>query len=85
MGHKTLLAEESWPEADTSLLSDDSITIGVQVNGKVKASITLPKDADKDAFEQAALAQDNVQRAMEGKTLRKVIVVPGRIVNVVVG
>ncbi len=85
MGHKSLLAEESWPEADTSLLSDDTITIGVQVNGKVKASITLPKDADKDAFEQAALAQDNVQRAMEGKTLRKVIVVPGRVVNVVVG
>ncbi len=85
LGHKTLLADESWPEADESLMATESVTIGVQVNGKLRASITLPVDADKKLFEEAALAQDNVQKAIEGKAVRKVIVVPGRIVNVVVG
>ena len=85
LGHKTILADESWPEADESLMATESVTIGVQVNGKLRASITLPADADKKLFEEAALAQDNVQKAIEGKSVRKVIVVPGRIVNVVVG
>jgi len=85
LGHDTMLVDTSWPKADGSLLAQETVTIGVQVNGKLRASITLPKDADQKAFEETALAQDNVQRAIEGKQVRKVIVVPGRIVNVVVG
>ncbi|MBC7324783.1 MAG: hypothetical protein H5T99_05665 [Moorella sp. (in: Bacteria)] len=61
------------------------MTIGVQVNGKVRATITLPADADQKTAEATALAEEGVQRAIEGKQVRKVIVVPGRIVNVVVG
>jgi len=85
LGHETLLVEEPWPEYDESLLTEDSVTIGVQVNGKVRASITLPAGADNQAFEDEALAQNNVKKAIAGKQVRKVIVVPGKIVNVVVG
>ena len=85
LGHKTPLVETPWPEADESLLVEDKITIAVQVNGKVRATITLPKDADKDTAETTALAEPNVQRAIEDKQVRKVIVVPGKIVNIVAG
>lgn len=85
LGHEKILAESSWPEADKSLLVEDTVTIGVQVNGKVRASITLPQDADKKAAEDLALSEPNVKKALDGKTIRKVIVVPGRIVNVVAG
>jgi len=83
-GHDTFLTQTPWPVADKSLVSAETVTIGVQVNGKVRASITLPKDADNKTFENTALAQDNVQKAVEGKIIRKVIVVPGKIVNIVV-
>lgn len=85
LGYETLLADESWPAHDKSLLSADTVTIGVQVNGKVRASITLPADADKKTAEDTALAEPNVQNALAGKEIRKVIVVPGKIVNVVAG
>ena len=85
LGHETMLANTPWPEIDESLLTDDTITIGVQVNGKVRATITFAKDADKDEVEKIALAEDSVKRAIGDKSVRKVIVVPGRIVNVVVG
>ncbi len=84
-GHKTELTSQEWPVFDESLLVSDTITIGVQVNGKVRASITLPANADQKKAQEVAMAQDGVQRAMDGKTLRKFIYVPGRIVNVVVG
>jgi leucyl-tRNA synthetase len=83
LGHKTLLTETSWPTPEKNLLKDDTVTIGVQVNGKTKATITLSADASKEEAEKIALEQDNVKRAIEGQTIRKVIVVPGRIVNVV--
>ena len=85
LGHSDIIYNQPWPQVDKSLLAGETVTIGVQVNGKVRAQITLPKDADKDTFEKEALAQDNVQKAIDGKQVRKVIVVPGRIVNVVVG
>jgi leucyl-tRNA synthetase len=85
LGHDTILADTSWPAADESLLVNDTITIGVQVNGKVRASIQLPANADKELAEKTALADENVQRTLEGQTVRKVIVVPGRIVNIVAG
>ncbi len=83
LGHKTMLVNEDWPSYDESLLVSDTITIGVQVNGKLRATITLPADADEKAAKEVALAEEKVQRAMDGKALRKFIYVPGRIVNVV--
>ncbi len=85
LGHKTLLAQVAWPEADKSLLQVDTVTIGVQVNGKARASITLPKNADQKVAETLAMQDESVQRAVNDKTIRKVIYVPGRILNVVVG
>ena len=85
LGHKTPLVDTPWPQADAQLLVEDSVTIGVQVNGKIRATITLPKSADQHEAEETALAEPNVRRAVEDKTIRKVIVVPGRIVNIVAG
>lgn len=79
------LTIQSWPKYDEKLLVSDTINIGVQVNGKVRATITLPANADQDKAQEVALAEEKVQKAMDGKTLRKFIYVPGRIVNVVVG
>ncbi|TXS89488.1 leucine--tRNA ligase [Parahaliea maris] len=77
------LLDAPWPEVDESALTRDSIDMVVQVNGKVRAKMAVPADADKDAVEAAALAQDNVQRFLDGVTVRKVIVVPGKLVNIV--
>ncbi|WOJ95180.1 leucine--tRNA ligase [Congregibacter variabilis] len=75
----------TWPSVDETALVRDSLEIVVQVNGKVRARMEVSADADKEALEAAALAQENAQRFMEGKTVRKVIVVPGKLVNIVVG
>ena len=72
-----------WPLVDEAALTRDSIAMVVQVNGKVRAKMDVAADADKAAVEAAALAQDNVQRFLEGVTVRKVIVVPGKLVNIV--
>ena len=72
-----------WPTVDEAALTRDSIEIVVQVNGKVRARMEVAADADKNAVEAAALAQDNVQRFLDGVTVRKVIVVPGKLVNIV--
>jgi leucyl-tRNA synthetase len=83
LGHTQLLVETPWPDADRRLTVDDSVTIAVQVNGKLRATIELPRDAAQAVAESAALAEDAVQRALAGKPPRKVIIVPNRIVNVV--
>ncbi len=84
LGHSTKLTETQWPEADPSLLVDETVTIAIQVNGKMRAKIDMAKDEEKTLVEEMALAQDNVIRALEGKSPKKVIVVPNRIVNIVV-
>ena len=84
LGHSGLLADQPWPKADPALVVEDSVTIGVQVNGKLRASLTLPRDAERSVAEAAALALPAIQRALEGKKPRKIIVVPNRIINVVV-
>lgn len=84
LGHKTLLVETSWPKADSSLLVDDSVVIGVQVNGKMRGTIELPINCDRDIAEQKALQLPSVLSAMTGRTPRKVIVVPNRIINIVI-
>jgi len=84
IGHETLVVDEDWPEAEPDLIREDTVTIAVQVNGKRRDELEIAADADKDSIEEAALALDKIQSAIAGKTVRKVIVVPGRIVNVVV-
>ena len=85
LGHTDgLLLDAPWPVADPALLAEDTVTMAVQVNGKLRATLSLPRDCDQATAEAAALADNNVQRAIAGKSLRKVIVVPNRIVNVVV-
>ncbi len=83
LGYNSLLANQSWPEADPGLLVDDKITIAVQVNGKRRDELLMPRDASAKDIEAAALALETVIRALEGKTPKKIIVVPQRIVNVV--
>jgi len=83
LGHAKLVAETDWPLADPALVVDDTVTIAVQVNGKLRATLQLPRDMDKAAAEQAALADAAVQKALDGKPAKKVIVVPNRIINVV--
>ena len=84
LGHDTLLADAPWPEADARLLVEETIAVAVQVNGKLRGTIELPKDCTQDVAEKAALALDTVAKVIAGKPVRKVIVVTNRIVNVVV-
>jgi leucyl-tRNA synthetase len=84
LGGKGLVAKAEWPVADPAMLIEDTVTLPVQINGKRRAEIDVPKDMDKARIEAMALAQDAVQKALDGATPKKIIVVPGRIVNVVV-
>jgi leucyl-tRNA synthetase len=84
LGHETLLVAEPWPAADPALTVDDTVTIAVQINGKLKGTVELPRDAARDSAENAALAVPAVAQALDGGAPRKVIVVPNRVVNVVV-
>jgi leucyl-tRNA synthetase len=83
LGYNTLLANQAWPVADPGLLVDDMITIAVQVNGKRRDELTIARTADSGEIEAAALRLEPVLRALEGRPVKKVIVVPQRIVNVV--
>ncbi|MGH6959859.1 MAG: class I tRNA ligase family protein, partial [Dongiaceae bacterium] len=83
LGGERMLAEMPWPAAEPVLLVDRSVTVAVQVNGKLRSTIELPRDAEAKVAEAAALADEAVRRALSGKPVRKVIVVPNRIVNVV--
>jgi leucyl-tRNA synthetase len=83
LGYNTLLANEPWPAAEPGLLVDDTVTVAVQVNGKRRDELTIPRDASKDDVEAAALKLESVIRALEGRPVKKIIVVPQRIVNVV--
>ncbi|HEY6631725.1 MAG TPA: leucine--tRNA ligase [Rhizobiaceae bacterium] len=84
LGGKGLAADKPWPAFDPALTVDSEIVMPVQINGKKRGDLTIARDADQGAVEKAALALDVVQKALEGKKPRKVIVVPQRIVNVVV-
>ncbi|PTM40438.1 leucine--tRNA ligase [Bosea sp. 124] len=84
LGQPGLVGEAAWPDADAALLKDDSIVLPVQVNGKKRAEVTVPADADTMAVEALVRASEIVTRALDGREIRKIIVVPGRIVNVVV-
>jgi leucyl-tRNA synthetase len=83
LGRDGLVARATWPTVESGLLIEDVVTLPVQVNGKKRADVTVPRDADGAAVEAAVLALEPVQRALDGKPPRKVIIVPQRIVNVV--
>jgi len=84
LGHERAVVEEPWPAIDEAALARDELDLVVQVNGKLRGRIQVPADAPEETLREAALAQENVQRHTEGKQVRKVIVVPGKLVNVVV-
>jgi leucyl-tRNA synthetase len=83
LGHETLLAEEAWPSPDPGLLTEDTVIIAVQVNGKRRDELRIARDAAKEDIEAAALQLENVVRAIGGRQIKKVVIVPQRIVNVV--
>jgi leucyl-tRNA synthetase len=86
LGHPvTVLEDQPWPQVDPAALVRDTATLAVQVNGKLRGTIELPVNAGKDEAEALARAQPQVRQFLEGMTVRKVIVVPGKIVNIVAG
>ena len=84
LGGDGLIADADWPEADEALLVEDTVTLPIQVNGKRRSEISVAKDLPKSEIEALALADSAVQRALNGGAPKKLIVVPGRIVNVVI-
>ncbi|MCD7896609.1 MAG: leucine--tRNA ligase [Planctomycetaceae bacterium] len=84
MGNENSIFSAGWPEYDAEAAKEDVIEIPVQVNGKVRARLTVSPDLDKDALEKAALADEKVQRHIDGKTVARIVVVPGRMVNIAV-
>ena len=85
LGHGQSLAWHPFPEADERWLVEDTVQVAVQVNGKVRAQVTVPADADAAALEAAARADEKVAAHLDGKTVRRVVAVPGRLVNFVLG
>jgi leucyl-tRNA synthetase len=83
LGHNDTIAYESWPAYDEAKLVEDEVEIVVQINGKVKAKLQVAKDATREQIEQVALENEKVKGQIEGKTVRKVIAVPGKLVNIV--
>jgi len=84
LGHTQAIYQTSWPVVDAQALESDSIELIVQVNGKKRATIVVPTNADNKSIEEIALNDDNVQRFIENKEIIKKIIVPGRLVNIVV-
>ncbi|GGH33596.1 leucine--tRNA ligase [Alsobacter metallidurans] len=84
LGHTRLVADQPWPAADRALVVEDEITLPVQINGKKRADVTVSRTASSAEVEAAVMQLEAVQRALEGRPVRKFVVVPGRIVNVVV-
>ena len=83
LGNDGSISHVPWPAFDPALVVDDEVQIVVQVNGKVRARFSAAKGTAKDALEERAMSLDNVSKFVEGKTIRKVIVVPDKIVNIV--
>ncbi len=84
MRHATALIDEPWPAVDPAALEQSTVELVVQVNGKLRARIAVPAEADERTVREAALADPNVQKFVGSAAIRKVIVVPGKLVNVVV-
>jgi len=83
LGHSDAVIDQAWPECDESALEQDSIELVIQVNGKLRGHIKVAADASRESIEELAIGNENVQRFVEDKTIRKIIVVPGKLINVV--
>ncbi|MGD6816956.1 leucine--tRNA ligase [Metabacillus sp. 113a] len=83
LGHSDTIAYEKWPQYDESKLVEDEVEVVVQFNGKVKAKLLVPAEASKEEMEQIALQDEKVKEQLDGKTIRKVIAVPGKLINIV--
>ena len=83
MGGEGMASESPWPKWDDDIAADDVVTIAVQVMGKLRATIEVPSSCDKQEMERLALGHDNVKRHLEEKTIRKIVIVPGKLVNIV--
>ncbi len=84
LGQTSNLLRESWPKFDPALAKEDEVEMAVQVNGKIRSRITVPADADEEQIKAVAFADEKVQSAIAGKEIVKVLVVKGRLVNIVV-
>ena len=84
LGHDSLLVDQPWPEADPALIVEDTVTVAVQVNGKLRGTLDLARDTEQNTAEEAALGLPAVAKLTEGRSVRKVIVVPNKVINVVV-
>jgi leucyl-tRNA synthetase len=85
LGHLETLAYAPWPKCDPALMTKNEIEVPVQVNGKLRVRLTVAADVDEDALKSLALSNEKVREAIAGKEIRKVIVVPKKLVNIVVG
>ena len=83
LGHEGTISYEAWPTFDESKLVDNEVEIVLQVNGKVKAKVMIPRDMTKDDLEKTAMENDEIKTQIDGKTIRKIIAVPGKLVNIV--
>lgn len=83
LGHEDTISYEAWPAFDEAKLVDDEVEIVVQINGKVRAKLNVPAEASREELQDIAMANEDVQEFIEGKTVRKVIAVPGKLVNIV--
>jgi len=84
LGETGLIANAPWPDVDESLLVEDEVTIAIQVRGKLRDTITVAKGSSKEQLEELALASEKVQRSLDGAEIKKVIIVPDRLVNIVI-
>jgi leucyl-tRNA synthetase len=84
LGHRVALIDEAWPPVDPEAIKSATVQMVVQVNGKLRANISVAVDADEPAIRAAALAEPNVQKFIGVSPLRKIIIVPGKLVNIVV-
>jgi leucyl-tRNA synthetase len=85
LGRSNSLAYETWPTFDDALTRADEIEVPVQINGKLRAKIIVPAGTDVESLQTTAMADERVRTLLEGKQIRKVIVVPGKLVNIVIG
>jgi leucyl-tRNA synthetase len=85
LGHQASIAYEPWPTYDPNLTREDTVEVPVQINGKVRSRIVIAADAAREEMERAARSDAKIQTALEGKSVKKVIVVPAKLVNLVVG
>ena len=84
LGKDTPIIDHAWPEADSELLIEETVEIAVQINGKLRATVNLDPNANQETFENKALADVNVQKYLENKDIKKIIFVPGRLINIVI-